>query len=249
MKKLAQLAQDNFKITFPVIGEVVGIDDPLKRDRIQCRLVGITSDDVSDENCPWCEQKANLFSGSKDTSGVSTVPDVGSFVYVEFLYGNIESPLYTGYVRGAEDSSIVHKMKETPHPTIKARDDNKIGPELDSLNSSTEYPKNNVIETLTGSLIELDDTEGNERIAIEHKSGAYFEIRPDGTLVLKSSNGDMYHLVKGNLETYVTENENKEVKGNVSETVDGNVQETTSGKMDTTVTGNMTLKGANIFLN
>jgi len=70
---------------------------------------------------------------------------------------------------------------------------------------AAEYPKNHVIETESGHVIELDDTPNKERIGIYHKAGTWIEVHPDGSKVQKTR-GDDYEialsdkklLVKGN---------------------------------------------------
>lgn len=70
---------------------------------------------------------------------------------------------------------------------------------------AAEYPKNHVIETESGHIIELDDTKGKERINVHHKAGTWIEIHPNGSKVQKIV-GDDYEialsdkklLVKGN---------------------------------------------------
>jgi len=55
-----------------------------------------------------------------------------------------------------------------------------------SLSDKSKYPNNSVIETKSGHVIEIDDTPGNERIRMYHKSGTYIDFRPDGSKVEKS---------------------------------------------------------------
>ncbi len=205
MKQLEQLTKQNFKITHKIIGTVVDNQDTLDRGRLKCKLHGITELATIQ---PWCETEGDLFASSSSTIGVSTAPKVGTLVYIEFLYHNPSFPIVTGYVRGNKDSSTMHTNKS---PIIESiRNGKLIGNELPPLNSSTEYPNNNVIETDT-AVIEIDDTVGNERISIQHKkSGSYFEIRPDGTIQVKSDN-DSYYIVKGNVDKFVQGGSNEVV--------------------------------------
>lgn len=74
------------------------------------------------------------------------------------------------------------------------------------------YPHNKVIETPSGHIIEIDDSEGAERINIHHRSGTFTEFHPDGTLVRKCT-ANNYEIVAGE--------DNLLVKGNMSITVVG----------------------------
>jgi len=73
-----------------------------------------------------------------------------------------------------------------------------------------KYPNNRVIETASGHIIELDDTEGKERIHIAHKSGTFVEIFPDGRVVYKADK-DIFTLVNGDSNIYVKDDENKRI--------------------------------------
>lgn len=70
---------------------------------------------------------------------------------------------------------------------------------------AAQYPKNHVIETESGHIVELDDTPGKERIGVHHKAGTWMEIHPDGSKVEKVVGedneiilSDKKLLIKGN---------------------------------------------------
>lgn len=105
------------------------------------------------------------------------------------------------------------------------------------------YPFNEVKETHSGHVIELDDTKGAERILIRHRTGAGIEIRPDGTIYISSVQnkvetvgsdmkviveGDTKLAYKGNVDMYVEGNFNLDVGGNYNKRVAGNKNETIS---------------------
>ena len=107
--------------------------------------------------------------------------------------------------------------------------------EPSSTNSSAKYPFNNVTETSSGHVIQIDDTNGNERIQIFHKTGAYVELKPDGSVVIKSPT-DMYEICKGNykqsvgLKADITINADKsEMIGGASNTIVGTDETTQIG--------------------
>ena len=191
-----------FKIPYKVIGIIVDNKDTENRGRLQVRIPELISDDVPDSDLPWAEIETDFFGADVETIGSSSVPKIGTYVYVEFLYHNPSFPLVTGVVRGNKDSSLLHTKEKLTGTIYSTRNSNKIGPELAPLNDSTVYPNNNVIETDT-AVIEIDDTSGNKRISIQHKNGSYVEIRPDGTIQIKSK-GDCIHIVDGNFNQYVT---------------------------------------------
>lgn len=85
----------------------------------------------------------------------------------------------------------------------------------------TVYPNNKVFETRSGHVVEYDDTPGAERISINHKTGSFEEIHPDGKRVTKSM-GDEFEICLGNRSIYIN--------GNVTQFVNGNVQQNITGE-------------------
>lgn len=118
------------------------------------------------------------------------------------------------------------------------------------LSSSAVYPDNNVIETHSGHIIEIDDTLGNERIQILHKTGSYIEIRPDGSVIAKSQ-VDHYKIVQGNDNTNIVGNEagttegdaDKHINGNATHHVDGTRTEKIIGLMTIDADGKLLING------
>lgn len=229
---------DVFKIPYKVIGIVVDNKDTENRGRLKIRIPELMSDDVKDSDLPWAELETDLFGADVDTIGSSSVPKIGTYVYIEFLYHNPSYPLVTGIVRGNKDSSHLHVNDDLANTIYSTRNDNMLGPELAPLNSATVYPNNNVIETDT-AVIEIDDTSSNQRISIQHKNGSYIEIRPDGTIQIKSK--DLIQVIDGNLTQYV--------KGNVTETVTQNVIRNVTGTYTVNSSGNMKFTAPRIDMN
>lgn len=236
MKEVESLAKQNFNINYEYIGKIVDNKDPLKRGRLKCRILELISDSTKESNLPWCEVKGSLFSGDSDVVGVSSVPKIGSLVYISFLYNDPSFPIVTGYVRGKEDSSNLHKVENLDNTIFKTRNDNLIGNEQPPLNNNSIYPNNNVIETDT-AVIEIDDTSSNKRISIQHKNGSYFEIRPDGSIQIKS-NLNKYDITNGDVK--------EDINGSVVKIVGGTVEITTTTytfNANLIVNGNLQVNG------
>jgi hypothetical protein len=121
---------------------------------------------------------------------------------------------------------------------------------------NAQYPFNQVEETISGHIIEKDDTPGAERLLVWHKTGTYTEFHPNGDVVHRSTNNEYVHIkadfnvyvegncnltVKGDLNTRVSGNENRHITGNLTEKIDGACTQHVSG--DTVITA------ANIYLN
>lgn len=116
----------------------------------------------------------------------------------------------------------------------------------------SQYPFNQVDETPSGHVIEMDDTPGGERVLIRHRKGSGVELRADGTVVISALNnkvevtgGDQTVIVEGhgnlvyngNLNLKVSGDMNVEVGGNYNVDVAGNRKETTKRNYKSSVTG------------
>jgi hypothetical protein len=131
----------------------------------------------------------------------------------------------------------------------------------------SQYPLNQVQETASGHIIEVDDTPGNERILIRHNSGAGIELTNDGHMAISARNnrvdvvgggqtviveGDAELIYRGNLNLKVTGdlnidclNYNVNARGNKTENISGastsnitrNRRENVGGSRSTAVAG------------
>lgn len=112
--------------------------------------------------------------------------------------------------------------------------------------TATVYPKADVNETETGHVIEINDTPGGERILIHHNTGAGFDIRPDGTVVINSKNnnvestdGNKYMAIGGDGKITVFGNLDLDVRGDMNVRVGGNFNWRVNGSVVGNVVGSM----------
>ena len=118
---------------------------------------------------------------------------------------------------------------------------------------NASYPYNKVMETESGHVFEVDDTEGSERIHVYHKSGTFIEIHPDGSMVrkVKGQNhevmlSDNNVHVKGDLNITVENDANIYTKGDVKMKTDGNfTHDVTDGDYELNVGGQILINGGN----
>lgn len=96
-----------------------------------------------------------------------------------------------------------------------------------------KYPYNNVTQTPSGHLFELDDTPGRERVRLQHRVGTFTEIHSDGSEVHKIF-GDGYEII--------IQDKNVLVKGSCSITVMGDAVLDIKGDRTEHVGGNYNLK-------
>jgi len=117
-------------------------------------------------------------------------------------------------------------------------------------------PYDDVKETESGHLFEMDDTPNAERINLAHRTGTFFEIYPDGSQVtkIKGKNyeivaGDDFVNIQGNCNITVNGNANVKVLKNVKMEVTGNFDAAIGGHCYIDSKGNMKLTAPRIDLN
>lgn len=112
------------------------------------------------------------------------------------------------------------------------------------LNST--YPLNQVRETVSGHVTEMDDTPGNERILFKHKTGSGVEFRADGTCVISSTNnsvrvtvGDEKVIVEGDAHISYNGNLTMDVTGDFDLKVGGDYNVRVAGDENKEVIGSV----------
>lgn len=135
-----------------------------------------------------------------------------------------------------------------------------------------KYPYNKIQQSESGHSIEMDDTVGKERLRLQHRSGSFLEMQPDGTEVHKIY-GDGYEIVlsdknvlvkgqcnitiegacvvniKGDSIMNIDGNSTQYVKGDVTQQVDGAVSVSTGGDIDLASKGDITMSAQNVYIN
>lgn len=94
-----------------------------------------------------------------------------------------------------------------------------------------EYRYNHVTQTPRGHTFEMDDTPTRERVRLQHRTGTFIEMHPNGDEVHKVF-GDGYEItikdknviVKGTCNITIEGDCNMHVMGDKIETIDGNVE-------------------------
>ena len=108
------------------------------------------------------------------------------------------------------------------------------------------YPLNQVRETVSGHVTEMDDTPGNERILFKHKTGSGVEFRADGTCVISSTNnsvrvtvGDEKVIVEGDAHISYNGNLTMDVSGDFDLKVGGDYNVRVAGDENKEVVGSV----------
>ena len=110
---------------------------------------------------------------------------------------------------------------------------------------TSQYPLNQVDESKSGHVIEIDDTPAGERILIRHRTGAGVEMRADGTILVTTRNnhvtivqGDKKMIVEGDTQLQHNGNLELDVSGDYTVKVQGDMNVEVAGDITTTVAGN-----------
>ena len=113
------------------------------------------------------------------------------------------------------------------------------------------YPYNNVTQTRSGHMFELDDTKGRERVRLQHRANTFIEMHPNGNEVHKIF-GDGYSITLGDhnisigvddgnlskkLQITVYGDVNMQIMGDKIENIEGDVTQHIKGSYTQVVEG------------
>lgn len=131
------------------------------------------------------------------------------------------------------------------------------------------YPYNHIQQTESGHSIELDDTPTRERVRVQHRSGTFIEMHPNGDEVHKvygdgyeitinnknvlikgvcniTIEGDSVLHVKGDSYSQVDGSVYQEVKGDVQQLISGDCEQTVDGDFDINASGDVNISAGNV---
>lgn len=191
------------------LGKVVEREkDPQKLGRLKVRIFGLHDDEgrIPDDKLPWATPLTPPYSAASNQVGISPLGTVvGSIVFGFFLDGNeAQLPVILGCLAGIPDDDVtrhdVAKLAREENDLLDQKNNSKIVGTLVTEPGSAykaKYPFNKVYRTERGHVVEIDDTEGEERLHLYHKAGTFVEIDKDGNRVDKIV-GDNYTVVAKN---------------------------------------------------
>lgn len=141
----------------------------------------------------------------------------------------------------SRNSKLGNPKKETPKKYDTHDDPRKQ-------KSAGKYPNYWSYKTRSGHTMIFDDSEGEESITLQHRSGSALQFLPTGEVQMTTHNGK-YEIVFGENRMTVTGAHDLTVKGDGSMLVYGNYNKTVHGDVNMTVSGdfNVTAKNHNIL--
>ena len=215
---MTQMGQQGFRWW---VGTVIDSEnDPLQLGRVRVRVRGVDDSKDEDQITQWATCVTPTTSASY--RGVGDTPSLleGSEVFGFFGDGNRgEVRIIVGTIpqqSGDENTNALSFQARGKDPDTQQ----KLHPIEPDSAFKAEYPFNRVIRTRKGHKIELDDTDGAERVHIYHASGTSIEMAPDGRLTIRNP-GDSFEIIGGVKNIAITGDANIEVGGSLSATIKG----------------------------
>lgn len=129
-----------------------------------------------------------------------------------------------------------YKRVKSARITTVATADDELNFTEPSSPECADHLKNNITVTPAGHVIEIDDSDGAERICIYHKSGHFFEMTTEHRVT--KIFGKDYKFILDDSNEYVDGTKNVTVAGNVNLLVMGNCTQKIQGDFTQKVNGN-----------
>jgi len=230
---------DGTSAQYPVIeGIFPNIPDEIPNDQF-----GFTDQRTKDElkNSP---SKIKIYNPKDDGSGLQFENDTAKkYPYI------LNEPTTSRLARNEKtDETILGFKKKSQVKSIKNTD----WSEPDSPYNAS-YPFNNVIDSDSGHVFELDDTPNHERVHLAHRTGSFIEFHPDGSKVDKTIknkfeiiHGSEYQYVMGIKNIVVQGDSNIYVIGKQNINVDGDVNMKIKGDWNSEIDGKINIKSSEV---
>ena len=228
-------------------GVITNNKDPDQLGRYQVRIFGLVDGNTSgfgvsnNADLPWAEAVGSTAFGNIGGVGVSSIMHQGTWVWIMLMNDDPNIPVIIGTVLGnAKKDQDGFGDPEGKFPQQEGSD---LGPI-----SGDKYNYNQTIKTQSGHLIEIDDSSGDERIHIHHKTGTDILIDHEGNIkVLGVKDADI--KITDNVTWDIGKNSTIKIGGNSKITVQGNLETTVSGNNTLTVSGNLDCNTSGSFTN
>jgi uncharacterized protein involved in type VI secretion and phage assembly len=213
---IAPAGQNGSKAQGAWLGLVTNLEDDEDLGRVKVKFPWL-----GDEIESWWVPVVSIGAGPE--RGLQWMPEVDDTVVVMFEHGDIHRPLLVGGVWNNTDKPV--------YPNSECAGDGAVN--------------KRVLKSRSGHIIELDDTDGEEKIIIRDKTESQklvidsaektFAITADGDVTVESENGKVTVNSKSDLTI--------EAKGNLTIKSTGNLKLDSGGNLDVKAAGNATVKG------
>lgn len=229
-------------------GRVENINDPTKSGKVQVQIYNHyespPNGKIQKEDLPWCIPV--LPTTSPSLNGVGDTPQFveGSRVIGFFVDLAYEGLVSKPYIIGTMPIAPEDENKNSISFLARGKDtveEQKVSPVVGDAVYKAEYPYNRVIQSRKGHTIELDDTDGSERIRIRHGTNkAYIEIAPSGAVTISTDN-NIVVAAGGTADIHA--------RGEALIKADGNIKMNSNKDIDISAQGDIILSAAGRIFN
>jgi len=172
------------------VGKVEKRVDPNRQGRLKVRIIGIHNDEINVDQLPWAYPKNNAWS----KGGSFKIPPIRSWVYVQFLNGNHEYPVWDGSWWGTAETSegswlSEHKIAPTSWFGGNAGE-GLLEIDADPDTKPEDQPNNFCDTSVNNKRYEFDDRKGRERAIFADQLDNMLYINTEqGVLTLEAGRG------------------------------------------------------------
>lgn len=191
--------------------------DPEHLGRVKLRVIGVHDavlENIKTEDLPWSRVLNPVDAGN--TLGSSTNVIQGTWGYCVSLNDNFTEFLLMGTVKGTfteipsatddngndigfrdPDGRFPVRLNEPDNPLTYGKPLTpditqprvKVATEIEPVDTAhnAKYPNNKVYEDYNGNIVEIDGTDGNARIRVQHSTGSRLEINVNGDVTISST--------------------------------------------------------------
>jgi len=209
-------------------GQVSDMQDPAHACRLRCTFPQHFGNHV--DTLDWAFPSPSV-GGGPDNAGLIAIPAKGHYVWLQFVDGDISEPVWSyapSPIKADGTSGIPKHAQGLPD----VEDQGSKGTyDIPPSSFKGEYGKVHIWRTPGGNLIELDDTDGHERVQLHHKTGSHIEMLADGT-VCEVAEGQRRILTHSDKKETTLGSETHTVQGSRTEEIHGNYKQTVHGDTD-----------------
>lgn len=108
-----------------------------------------------------------------------------------------------------------------------------------------QYPNYHEQRTRSGHVFIMDDSNGNESVSLQHRTGSLLQFHPDGSVNLTAHNGQ-YSMIFGENRIVISGAQDVVVKGAASMMVEGDLNQTIRGDTNFTCDGDFNVNAKNM---
>jgi len=186
------IVDGTYRYIGPWRGFVSRVDDPQSQFRIKATVPEVLDDVESNWALP-------CFPGS---SKKPALPEIGQMVWIEFEQGDPNKPIWKGSTPSSFQGDLPVSKESQGLDGDEVQPPRGTGTTVTETGKTVnepvpafvgEYPSVSSYKTKSGHIIDIDDTDGEERLAVIHKVGASLEMDSAGSFRQRVNRKDVFN--------------------------------------------------------